>query len=204
MNNFKQYESKTLEEAIKKATEDLNCETEDLIIKENFIEGKLFKSSKYTISVIKKEDVKEYLKNFFKTLGNLMNIVIESEIKIENNIYNINLISDNNAILIGKEGKTINSIQLLVKQLIQNQFDNMIKINLDASNYKYDQTKRFERNIKNIAKEVLRTKVDSQLDPMNSYTRRIVHTIISEYENLATESIGEGKDRHVVIKYIEK
>ena len=80
----------------------------------------------------------------------------------------------------------------------------MIKINLDASNYKYDQTKRFERNIKNIAKEVLRTKVDSQLDPMNSYTRRIVHTIIGEYENLATESIGEGKDRYVVIKYVEK
>lgn len=204
MINFKEYESKTLEEAIKKATEDLNCEKEDLIIKENFVEGKLFKSSKYIISVIKKEEIKEYLKNFFKTLGNLMNITIESEIKIEDNIYNINLISDNNAILIGKEGKTINSIQLLVKQLVQNQFDNMIKINLDASNYKYDQTKRFERNIKNIAKEVLRTKVDSQLDPMNSYTRRIVHTIIGEYENLATESIGEGKDRHVVIKYVEK
>ena len=204
MINFKEYESKTLEDAIKKAIEDLNCEKEDLIIKENFVEGKLFKSSKYIIRVFTKEEIKEYLKNFFKTLGNLMNIVIESEIKIENNIYNINLISDNNAILIGKEGKTINSIQLLVKQLVQNQFDNIIKINLDASNYKYDQTKRFERNIKNIAKEVLRTKVDSQLDPMNSYTRRIVHTIIGEYENLATESIGEGKDRHVVIKYIEK
>ena len=76
MINFKEYESKTLEEAIKKAIEDLNCEKEELIIKENFVEVKLFKSSKYIISVIKKEEIKEYLKNFFKTLGNLMNIVI--------------------------------------------------------------------------------------------------------------------------------
>ena len=41
------------------------------------------------------------------------------------------------------------------------------------------------------------------LDSMNSYERRLVHKIIDEYDSLTTESIGEGKDRHVVIKYKE-
>ena len=81
---------------------------------------------------------------------------------------------------------------------------NKIKINVDISNYKYEQAKKLEKNIKNIAKEVLKTKVDTSLDPMNSYNRRIVHTIVSEFSDLETESVGEGKERHVVIKYVGK
>ena len=81
---------------------------------------------------------------------------------------------------------------------------NKIKINVDISNYKYEQTKKLEKNIKNIAKEVLKTKVDTSLDPMNSYNRRIVHTIVSEFSDLETESVGEGKERHVVIRYVGK
>ena len=39
---------------------------------------------------------------------------------------------------------------------------------------------------------------------MNSYQRRIIHKLISEYENLETESIGETPNRYIVIKYVEK
>ena len=134
-----------------------------------------------------------------------MNVTIESEINItEDNIYNINLVTSNNSILIGKEGKTLDAIQCLLRQISQNDLQNKIKINVDISNYKYEQTKKLEKNIKNIAKEVLKTKVDTSLDPMNSYNRRIVHTIVSEFSDLETESVGEGKERHVVIKYVGK
>ena len=134
-----------------------------------------------------------------------MNVTIESEINItEDNIYNINLVTSNNSILIGKEGKTLDAIQCLLRQISQNDLQNKIKINVDISNYKYEQTKKLEKNIKNIAKEVLKTKVDTSLDPMNSYNRRIVHTIVSEFSDLETESIGEGKERHVVIRYVGK
>ena len=64
--------------------------------------------------------------------------------------------------------------------------------------------KNIEREVKQIAKEVQESKLDASLDPMNSYERRLVHNIINEYPDLSTESFGEGKDRHVVIKYVEK
>lgn len=205
MFNLLTYEGKNKEELIKKITEELNCNENELVILEQFTEGKLFKSQKYNLSVITKAEIKKQFKNFINELGKLMNITIESEINIiDDNIYNINLITSNNSILIGKEGKTLESIQYLLRQIVQNELQNKIKVNIDISNYKYEQTKKFEKNIKNIAKDVLKTRVDTSLDPMNSYNRRIVHTVVSEFPDLETESIGEGKERHVVIKYIGK
>lgn len=199
------YEGKNREDLINKITEELNCNENELVILEQFTEGKIFKSQKYKLSVITKAEIKKQLKNFFNELSKLMNVTIESEINItEDNIYNINLVTSNNSILIGKEGKTLDAIQCLLRQISQNDLQNKIKINVDISNYKYEQTKKLEKNIKNIAKEVLKTKVDTSLDPMNSYNRRIVHTIVSEFSDLETESVGEGKERHVVIKYVGK
>lgn len=199
------YEGKNREDLINKITEELNCNENELVILEQFTEGKIFKSQKYNLSVITKAEIKKQLKNFFNELSKLMNVTIESEINItEDNIYNINLVTSNNSILIGKEGKTLDAIQCLLRQIFQNDLQNKIKINVDISNYKYEQTKKLEKNIKNIAKEVLKTKVDTSLDPMNSYNRRIVHTIVSEFPDLETESVGEGKERHVVIKYVGK
>lgn len=199
------YEGKNREDLINKITEELNCNENELVILEKFTEGKIFKSQKYNLSVITKAEIKKQLKNFFNELSKLMNVTIESEINItEDNIYNINLVTSNNSILIGKEGKTLDAIQCLLRQISQNDLQNKIKINVDISNYKYEQTKKLEKNIKNIAKEILKTKVDTSLDPMNSYNRRIVHTIVSEFSDLETESVGEGKERHVVIKYVGK
>lgn len=199
------YEGKNREDLINKITEELNCNENELVILEQFTEGKIFKSQKYNLSVITKAEIKKQLKNFFNELSKLMNVTIESEINItEDNIYNINLVTSNNSILIGKEGKTLDAIQCLLRQISQNDLQNKIKINVDISNYKYEQTKKLEKNIKNIAKEVLKTKVDTSLDPMNSYNRRIVHTIVSEFSDLETESVGEGKERHVVIRYVGK
>lgn len=199
------YEGKNREDLINKITEELNCNENELVILEQFTEGKIFKSQKYNLSVITKAEIKKQLKNFFNELSKLMNVTIESEINItEDNIYNINLVTSNNSILIGKEGKTLDAIQCLLRQISQNDLQNKIKINVDISNYKYEQTKKLEKNIKNIAKEVLKTKVDTSLDPMNSYNRRIVHTIVSDFSDLETESVGEGKERHVVIKYVGK
>ena len=70
--------------------------------------------------------------------------------------------------------------------------------------YKAKNQKRLERLAKKVAREVSRTKVDAKLDPMNSYERRIIHTVLGEYKHVTTESIGEEPKRCVVIKYKNK
>jgi len=203
MINVLKYEAKEKEEIEKQIKEELKCELDELIIKYEFTEGKLFKSQKYVASVIKKEDIKILIDEVIKTIGQNMNIVIDNEILVSDEIYNVTLISNNNSILIGKEGKTLNALQTLVRQIVRNKTNTSIKINLDVSNYKMKKMKNIERIVRQVAKEVKTSKVTVSLDPMNSYERRYVHTIISEYPELETESVGEGKERHITIKYKE-
>lgn len=203
MLEIKTYEAKTEEEALNKGLEELNLTKDDVFYKTEFIEGKLFKSAKNIVSILKKDDIKKYIDDYFKTIGKYMNLNIETETMVTDNVFSVMLVSDNNAVLIGKNGKMLNSLQTLIRQSIKNQIGLMIKLNLDVSNYKVKKMKNIERLIKGIAEDVIASQISVSLDPMNSYERRLVHTLIDEYPNLTTESTGEGKDRHVTIKYVE-
>lgn len=198
---LKKYEGKNKEEILKKILKELNCNQNDLFLKSEFIEGKLFKSSKYIVSVVTKKEIIEYISEYIQNLSRCMKINIESEILESEDIFKVTLVSDQNAILIGKEGRTLNSIQLLLKQSIKNKIGLSLKINVDVANYKVKKLKNIEYQVKKIIKEVQSTKITAALDPMNSYERRFVHNLVSEYKNLTTESIGEGRDRRVTIKY---
>lgn len=198
-----EYEGKSIDEIIENITQDLNVKKEDILIVDNEEKNSLFKGKKIVVKIIKKEDLKNYIKDFFKSLGQYMNIEINCEIKENDSIFNIVLVSNNNAILIGKEGKNLNAIQVLLRSIIKRISNNTVKINLDASNYKAKKILNLEQEIKRIADEVNKTKIDAKLDPMNSYERMIVHNFINNYENLITESIGEEPNRYIVIKYKE-
>lgn len=201
---LKKVEGKNKEEILKKILQENNCEQKDLHLKSEYIEGKLFKGSKYIVSFIPKKEIKKYIEEYIKQISNYMKIHIESEILENNDIYKITLISDQNGILIGKEGRTLNSIQLLIHQSIKNKIGIPLKINLDVANYRVKKLQKIEIEVKKIIKEVQNTQITAALDPMNSYERRFIHNLVSEYSNVKTESIGEGKERRITIKYQEE
>ena len=190
------YTGKDEDECLTKCIEELDVYTCDLLIQN--IEDE----NNYSIKVVKKDDIISFIKNFLSTTIELMNLTLNLEIREEDNIFNVIMVSNNNPILIGKEGKNLNSLQFLLRQIIKNQTGIDVKINLDASNYRAKKVRNFEYQIKNIVREVQKTKIDTKLDPMNSYQRRIVHSLLSDFSNVTTESIGEEPNRCVVIKYI--
>lgn len=196
------FEGKTQEEALEKALSNLNASTNEVIYNVTETEGKLFKAKKIIVNVVLKNDVKNEIKDFINELKKKMNIDINIEVKEVDDVFNVLLISDNNSILIGKEGRTINALQLILRQTL-NKYGLNIKVNLDVSNYKAKKVKNIEYEIKKLARNVLDTKVEAKLDPMNSYERRVVHTVISEFEFLETESFGEEPERYVIIRYKE-
>lgn len=196
-------EGKNQADALEKMAELVGQPIEMLFVKESETEGKLFKAKKVLIEAIKKEDVIAFIKEFIATTSKLMNLDIKSEVNEKEDVVSIILVSDNNPILIGKEGRTLNSFQLLIRQAISAHTGFNVKINLDASNYKVKKMQNLEYDIKKIAREVLENHVSVMLDPMNSYERRFVHNLIGEYSELSSESEGEGMGRHITIKYNE-
>lgn len=195
-------ESKTQEEALNKCLEDLNVNSSEVYSYFDEESG-LFGKKKYIAYVVTKYDVKEYVKEFLLDLAKHMNISFNTEVNEKDGVISAIIITDDSAALIGKEGKTLNSIQTILRQSIRNFGNFDIKVNLDISGYKLKREKNIEREVRKIAKEVLKTKIEAKLDPMNSYERRIVHTIISSYDGLATQSEGEAPNRYVVIKIKE-
>ena len=199
MNKY-EFIGKTKEEALALALEELKVEEKDLMINEKEQKGGLFKSKKVILEVVKTSDIIIFVKESIINITKAMGIDVKIEVKERNDILNIVLYSENNNILIGKNGRTIDALSLIVKQMILNEIGKTFKFNLDVAEYKLKQQKRLESLAKRIAREVSKTKIDAKLDPMNSYERRIVHNILTDNKFVYTESEGEEPNRYVVIK----
>ena len=195
MINVYKYEAANEDDCYEKCIEELDVYRSEIIIESEELEDS------YKMTVVKKEDIINFIKEYVKTIGSKMNLDIKLEVRESDDIFFVTMVSNNNPILIGKDGRTINSLQLLMRQSLQNQTGMAIKVNLDASNYKAKKVKKFEFEIKNIVREVQKTKTDAKLDPMNSYQRRLVHSIVSEFPKLESESFGVDPERYTVIKY---
>lgn len=191
---------KNREEALQLALEELGVEESDLIITEKEQKGGIFKSKKTILEVVKVSDIVTFIKESLVKITSAMGIEVKTEVKERNGILNIVLYSENNSILIGKNGRTIDALSLVIKQMIQNEVGQPFKFNLDVAEYKLKQQKRLESLAKRVAREVSKTKIDAKLDPMNSYERRIVHNILTDHKFVYTESEGEEPNRYVVIK----
>lgn len=193
------FEDKDRESLYKK----MNSPLSEFYYREEIEEGKIFKSTKYKITAVRKEEIRQYIKSYLSEICNLMGIDIQFEIRQDEDVINVSMISDDSPILIGKEGKNLSALQILLRQSLFCQTGLKIKVNLDVADYKLKKQKRLENEIKQIAEEVLNSKIDAKLDPMNSFDRRVVHSVIHNYQNLETESIGESPNRFVIIKYKE-
>lgn len=193
------YEAKTLEEAKIKALDDLEIMEEDLIITRKE-EIKTLLKKNINIEVTTLNDIINYLKESLTTILNLMNITSNLEVRRREKKIEIKIFSNQNSILIGKEGHTLESLQNILRQILSKKVGNEYRIILDIENYKEKKNNHLEKMAKQIAREVSHTKVEAKLDAMNSYERRIIHNALSQNKYVYTESIGEEPNRCIVIK----
>ena len=194
-----EYNGKTKEEAIEQALNDLNLSENNIIV--NVLEEKntLLKKN-VKIEVIDYNDVIDTIKECINEITKLMGLTVNLEVRRREENITIKIFSDHNAVLIGKNGSTIEALQTIIRQIIHNETQNFISIILDVENYKDKKNKNIELLAKRVAKEVAKTKFETKLDSMNSYERRIVHSTLANDKYVYTESIGEEPNRCVVIK----
>ena len=122
------------------------------------------------------------------------------EVKRREKSISVTIFSENNAILIGKNGKNLKALSIIVAQHIMRETGHSFKFNIDINSYKEKREKSLENLAKRVAREVATTKIPVKLDSMNSYERRIIHNILTNNKKVYTESEGEEPNRCVVIK----
>ncbi len=193
------YIGKNKEDAINNAKLDLQELEENLIINDKEIKQGLF-SKKYEIEVIEKREVVTFIKDSLNELLKDLGFSANIEVIKTNNVPKYVIYSDNDSLLIGKNGKNLNALSKIMSQIIKKEIKQGFKFVLDINNYKEKHNEKLEYLAKKIAREVKQSKVPAKLDSMNSYERRIVHNALSKNKFVYTESEGNEPNRYVVIK----
>jgi len=103
--------------------------------------------------------------------------------------------------LIGPGGETLSAINHVVRKIFEKEGETP-KFVVDVNGYHARHIKMLEHQARMLAERARMFKYDVEMSPMSSYDRLIVHASLADLPGIATESHGEGKVRHVVIKYL--
>ncbi len=128
-------------------------------------------------------------------------------------VYTINLMTEDPNLLIGQYGSNLQSLQHLTGIIIRRKLleksgdengNNEIRFNIDVNDYKKQKRESIVKLADTIANQVVYNKNSVVLRPMSAYERKMVHLEISLRDNLTTESVGDDLMRRVIIKYVEE
>ena len=193
------YSGKNLEEALDHAADGENVDVE-------YLQYRVVTNTedKCEIEAYFVADVIDYVKSYLTTILTHMGLTVELNAKYEKEVINMSIKTDRDAILIGKGGKTLQSLNELVRVAINQRFSKHYKILLDVADYKEEKYEKLIQMARKYAKEVQTTKNTVTLNPMPSDERRIIHGALANYHNIKTESHGQGKERRLSIHYVEE
>lgn len=104
-----------------------------------------------------------------------------------------------NGFLIGQRGETLHSLQFLTSSALKAHEFELNRVNIDVAGYKQQRADRLAAKALEWVEQVKSSGKPMELEPMNAADRRVIHKLAGEH-NLETESLGEGRDRHIVLK----
>lgn len=198
--NIAVFEGKEEQETLEKGLNELGKTIDDVLYYVTKSKAGLIKKEITQVHIVLLEDILNFSKLYLENITRDMGLDVSFESKVREKQITIKMYSDNNSILIGKNGGTLQALTTILKQVIYNEIHQYPYIILDVENYKEKQVKYLERLAKNIAREVAQTKVEVSLENMNSYERRVIHNILSENNKVYTISEGEEPNRHIIVK----
>ena len=142
-----------------------------------------------------KEIIKDFLDDVFKA----MSLEVELNITVEDDNMCVELKGAEMGVLIGKRGQTLDSLQYLTNLAVNRKSSKYVRVKIDTEDYRRRRKQTLENLAKNVAFKVKRTKRPVELEPMNPFERRIIHSALQNDKFVTTHSEGEEPYRHVVV-----
>jgi spoIIIJ-associated protein len=146
------------------------------------------------------EIAKELTKGLLERMG--VRTEVDGFLK-EGNLY-LEIKGDQEGILIGKHGRTLESLQMLVNRMVNKRLKNAMRVILDIDDYRKRRADSVTLMALRLGDEAKRTGHSQVAGLLNAYDRRIIHLTLKEDPFLKTESIGEGELKKVKIIPMKK
>ncbi len=219
--DFIEVEGKTYEDAIRKASLELNADERDLDIDVKEVDTKgilgLLGSKKVRITARLKtaenlkrvvpdtdipatEDTPEaYGKKFLEDVSQFIDLDFNVMVTKTTERLMFLVQCDHGDVLIGKDGETLEALQYVLRLAIAKRYKQGLKLLVDINGYREKRKKALTIMAKRLADRVKRTGRTQKTDHLNPYERRVIHTLFKHNRNVSTKSEGEGHTKRVVI-----
>ncbi|REJ09806.1 MULTISPECIES: RNA-binding cell elongation regulator Jag/EloR [Halobacillus] len=193
----------TVDEAIQTALEQLHT-SRDQVDVEIIDEGKKgflgFGTKPAIVKVTIKKNPVQDVETFIYEVAEQMGAPVQVKTELRQRDIYMELEGDKIAMLIGKRGQTLNSLQYLAQLVVNRESDVFYTVMLDAEGYRGRRKETLENLANRLAEKAVRTNQEVKLEPMPSYERKIIHSALQNHKKVETDSDGNDPRRHVVIR----
>jgi len=146
------------------------------------------------------EEAIQFAKKYLEDLLSFFGLNTDVYATREDEVIQLNVPSTHlNGFLIGQRGENMRSLQYLTSTALKNNDYEYTRVNVDIADYKKQRADRLRERAEDWVKQVRDAGQPMDLQPMNAADRRVIHQLAAEY-GLTSESVGEARDRHIVLK----
>ncbi|RDI40874.1 RNA-binding cell elongation regulator Jag/EloR [Falsibacillus pallidus] len=198
----------TIEEAVESALAQLKT-TRDRMELQVIDEGKkgflgLFGSRPAIVKAKLKYDPISEVKKFLMDVTRNMGVDAQIDVKREGKVLDIYFSGEKMALLIGKRGQTLNSLQYLTQLFVNRQGDQFMNVILNAEDYREKRKETLMDLAGKMASKAVRTKRPVKLEPMPSFERKVIHAALVSNRQVKTHSEGAEPNRYLVINPVSQ
>jgi spoIIIJ-associated protein len=145
------------------------------------------------------QDPKSVLEHFMVGLLLRLDPAYAVDIVQEGGLFRVEILGGDSGRVIGREGKTLQSLEFIVNVVIAKHFGPAYRVVLDAAGYRRRNEERLRRIAADAALQVEASGQPIELPPMRPSERRLIHLMLKQHPKVTTTSVGEGEERHVVV-----
>ena len=145
-------------------------------------------------------DATTFAKKYLEDLLSFFGLNTEVQASQEDDIIQLAVPSSPfNGFLIGSRAETLYAFQQLTTAALRNKDEINCRVNIDVAGYKKQRAERLSQQAEAWMEEVISSGQQKRLSAMNAADRRIIHQLATD-RGVLTESQGEGRDRHIVLR----
>lgn len=203
--------AKTVEEAVQMALEQLKVDEDQIEVEvmkkgRSGVLGVGSEEARVKIRVVDKpKNTDEMLTVAEEVLGELVKLLgLEAKIDVvpstdNENPSTLNIEGDDLGVLIGRRGQALASLQYILKLIVSERMKTWAPLNVDVAGYKKRRYETLRSLALRLADQVIASKRSINVEPMPADERRIIHVTLADHQDVATQSIGDGENRKVVV-----
>ena len=196
MNKFVETQASSVDHAVDKALEELGV-SKDKVEIEVLSKGGLFSKAKVRVTV--KEDISDKLLEFINGTLERMGLKSRATVEDRDNTLYVRIEGEDSGVVIGYRGETLDAFQYLSLTFLNEHKGENKKVVVDCENYREKRKETLTALALRLAEKAVRLCRKIELEPMNPFERRIIHSALADSELAKTESVGEEQNRHIVI-----